>query len=448
MKKRLMMVMVAMGMACSLMACGLLGNTQDSEKTLTSKKDNFGFTLGKFSKKATIEEKVLYDKDNVKITATNLEYGEEAANLKLKIENNSKKKLTFSAGTMGYGVNAINGFMVSGGYLNCEADAGESIDEEMSFDYEELIVLGMKEIADIRVGFTISDEDFNNIYTKPVQIKTSLANSYDYSKNSKNYHKAITSKALKYTYDIDIPYFETDEIYSSNGIKVVSEGYMKNADGDRVLFLEVQNNSENMIYFQTSDLKVNEKKLYDGTWSYDCILAGCTTLVNIDVDYGIESYAENTKDFQQVETIGFTAQAENKDEYVVSEPSEITVTVPVIEKKLENDTEQEEGENTEDQKADAVVSTDEQSEGEVDADFKKMMDSYEDFFDEYIEFMKKYENSDDVAGMLNDYADYMTKYADYMQKLNDVDTDNLSTADAAYYTKVQARIVKKLAEIQ
>ena len=102
MKKRLMMVMVAMGMACSLMACGLSGNTQDSEKTLTSKKDNFGFTLGKFSKKATIEEKVLYDKDNVKITATNLEYGEEAANLKLKIENNSKKKLTFSAGTMGY----------------------------------------------------------------------------------------------------------------------------------------------------------------------------------------------------------------------------------------------------------------------------------------------------------------------------------------------------------
>lgn len=54
--------------------------------------------------------------------------------------------------------------------------------------------------------------------------------------------------------------------------------------------------------------------------------------MNIDVDYGIESYAENTKDFEQVETIGFTAQAENKDEYVVSEPSEITVTVPVIEK--------------------------------------------------------------------------------------------------------------------
>lgn len=79
--------MVAMGMACSLMACGLSGNTQDSEKTLTSKKDNFGFTLGKFSKKATIEEKVLYDKDNVKITATIWNRGgsSKSLNWKLKI---------------------------------------------------------------------------------------------------------------------------------------------------------------------------------------------------------------------------------------------------------------------------------------------------------------------------------------------------------------------------
>lgn len=60
-------------------------------KNFNIKKDNFGFTLGKFSKKATIEEKVLYDKDNVKITATNLEYGEEAANLKLKIKITVKR---------------------------------------------------------------------------------------------------------------------------------------------------------------------------------------------------------------------------------------------------------------------------------------------------------------------------------------------------------------------
>ena len=57
MKKRLIMVMVAMGMACSLMACGLSGNTQDSEKTLTSKKDNFGITLGSFLRKRQLKKK-------------------------------------------------------------------------------------------------------------------------------------------------------------------------------------------------------------------------------------------------------------------------------------------------------------------------------------------------------------------------------------------------------
>ena len=62
-------------------------------------------------------------------------------------------------------------------------------------------------------------------------------------------------------------------------------------------------------------------------------------------------------------------------------------------------------------------------------------------------FMKKYENSDDMAGMMTDYANYMKKYADYMEKLNAVDTQTLSTADAAYYLEVQARIMKKLSEI-
>lgn len=340
MKKKLIMVLIAMGMVCSLPACGVSENGKGTEKTSILKKDEFGVSLGEFSKKATIEEKVLYDKDNVKITATDLEYEEDAANLQLKIENNSKKKLTFSAGTMVNAVNAINGFMVNDGYLNCEVKAGESIEEEMSFDYGELILYGMKEIADIRVGFMISDEDWNDIYTKPVQIKTNLADSYDYSENSKNYHKTITSKAVKYTYDIDIPYFKTDKIYSSNGVEVVSEGYMKNADGDRVLLLEVQNNSDSMVYFRTNDLKINGKMVYEGSWSYDCILAGCTMLVNIDVDDAIDDLEEQKDSVQKIESIGFKVQAENEAQYVVSEPTDLVVAVPVIEGETEDSTEE------------------------------------------------------------------------------------------------------------
>lgn len=61
--------------------------------------------------------------------------------------------------------------------------------------------------------------------------------------------------------------------------------------------------------------------------------------------------------------------------------------------------------------------------------------------------MKKYEKATDTTSMLTDYADYMEKYADYMEKLDVVDEKELSTADAAYYVKVSARITKRLAKV-
>lgn len=87
------------------------------------------------------------------------------------------------------------------------------------------------------------------------------------------------------------------------------------------------------------------------------------------------------------------------------------------------------------------------TEATVDSDFKATMDSYEEFFNDYVDFMKKYKNSTDITSMASDYADYMTKYSDMMQKLNDIKSEDLSTADLAYYNEVNARITKKLAEV-
>ena len=83
----------------------------------------------------------------------------------------------------------------------------------------------------------------------------------------------------------------------------------------------------------------------------------------------------------------------------------------------------------------------------VTPEFKTAMDSYEEFFDENVEFKKKYEQSDDPTSMMPDLADYMTKYSETMQKLDEIDEDSLSDADLAYYTEVNARILKKLSEV-
>lgn len=82
----------------------------------------------------------------------------------------------------------------------------------------------------------------------------------------------------------------------------------------------------------------------------------------------------------------------------------------------------------------------------VTPEFKATMDEYEAFFDEYIAFMKTYQESDNALAMAADYASMMSRYADMMKKLEEVDESSLSTADAAYYAEVSARITQKLAE--
>ena len=75
------------------------------------------------------------------------------------------------------------------------------------------------------------------------------------------------------------------------------------------------------------------------------------------------------------------------------------------------------------------------------------MDSYEEFFDEYVSIMKKYKANPTDMSILSDYAKYMGQYADMMQKFEKWENEDLNTAEAAYYVDVQARITKKLLEV-
>lgn len=86
--------------------------------------------------------------------------------------------------------------------------------------------------------------------------------------------------------------------------------------------------------------------------------------------------------------------------------------------------------------------------GGVSAKFKKFVDGYEKFMDGYIDFMKKYKANPTDAELLSAYSDWMSDYADWAAKIEDVDQDELSVADAAYYLKVTARVTKKLSKVQ
>lgn len=93
-------------------------------------------------------------------------------------------------------------------------------------------------------------------------------------------------------------------------------------------------------------------------------------------------------------------------------------------------------------------SSDEQLVDGLRPEFKKAMDSYETFMNEYCDFMKKYAESDGTdIGLLADYTEYMSKYANVVEDFEAWDSEEMNTAETAYYLDVQTRINKRLLEV-
>lgn len=83
----------------------------------------------------------------------------------------------------------------------------------------------------------------------------------------------------------------------------------------------------------------------------------------------------------------------------------------------------------------------------VSPEFKKMVDGYEAFFDEYIEFMKSFKESGNSAKMLSEYKDFMSKYAETMKALEDLENEEMNADELKYYTDAVYRINKKLMNV-
>lgn len=125
-------------------------------------------------------------------------------------------------------------------------------------------------------------------------------------------------------------------------------------------------------------------------------------------------------------------------------------TLKNIKKSIDNDSNiSDESDTSSNDKTESKDTSDENvGDSEIRADVKETLDSYESFMNEYVEFMKKYNDSDDTASMLADYSKMMTKYADYTQKINALNDKDLTTAENAYLLEVQSRVLTKLNEIQ
>ena len=182
--------------------------------------------------------------------------------------------------------------------------------------------------------------------------------------------------------------------------------------------------------FTVNYSKIDNKYYADNEDGYSLALTYDTEeeTMTISLDAPNDESETNSKTSEEDSTITKDSTEENQD---VDQSGE-------TEESSEQSTEPEENAETADNSEELVDG--------MRPEFKEAMDSYEVFFDEYCDFMKKYSESSDVTALLSDYTDYMAKYADAMQKLDELGEEELNSAELKYYTEVMGRINQKLVE--
>lgn len=284
------------------------------------------YELREFKKGATIEETVLVDENGVKITATELTYGNYSAEVALLIENNSDKDLSFIANSIGYSCNSVNGYMVPEGYLNCDVAAGKKASDTISIGYDTLMLYGIFEIADIEIGFDISDDDYNHTYTGPITLRTSAADGYDYE--TPCYRESIASKESQAMYDYSVPYFSDDVVYEESGLVITSQAVMTNKDGDSILLLEIKNTTDAIVGASTTNIDINGLRVCDSTWSYDSINPGKTAIVDIDLSAVLEPEYLEVYGIKEVGHVDLDVNFKDTGSNEIVPAAHLSVTIP------------------------------------------------------------------------------------------------------------------------
>ena len=181
---------------------------------------------------ATISETVLLDESGVKITAKSLSEDELfGTELKLMIENNSGKDLTFQCRN-----SSVNGYMMDA-MMSVDVADGKKANDAMTFMSSDLETCGIEAIADMEFSFHIfTTEDWDtHLDTPKIQLKTSIADSYEYKFDDSG-----------------------DVAYEGNDIKIVVKGL---SEDDSIfgpgIVVYLENNGKKDITVQARDVSVN-----------------------------------------------------------------------------------------------------------------------------------------------------------------------------------------------
>ena len=184
----------------------------------------------------TLAETVLFDQDDIRITATGLStdslFGPE---LNLLVENDSAQNIVVQPNYC-----MVNGYMMDG-LLSADVAAGKKANDTLDFLSNALARCGIETITDIELDLVVSDGDsWQTLYeTGPVILQTSAAGQYTQ------------------TYDDS-----GEEIYNQNGIRVVAKSVNDDLFGMGIKFY-LENNTDKTVIINADNVSVNGYMMTD-----------------------------------------------------------------------------------------------------------------------------------------------------------------------------------------
>ena len=211
---------------------------------------------------SNIAESIIYNENDITITAKSLSYDDYDVNLDLLIENNSNENITVQTRLA-----SINDIMVDPSF-SCDVVSGKKVNDSISFSNDELSAYKIDSIKTIEFYFTIFNADtWDDIADSSIIC--------------------LQTDAINYTQTIDDSGFTAVD---ADGFKIVTKDIAYDDLFENYnLNLYIQNNTTNNVTIQVRDVSVNGFMIDP---SFSCDVAANKMAYN-DISFSEEDLVEN-----------------------------------------------------------------------------------------------------------------------------------------------------------
>ena len=155
-------------------AVSIEGGIEEMNAEVTTEEPKVEESLTESNDIVTVEEQVIYDDNDIKITVKGLDDSWFGTELKVLIENNSDKTVMVQPRDT-----SVNGYMVTA-LMSAEVAPGKKINDGITFETTGLKECGIEQIATMEFALAVIDSETWDyiVETDPIIVDTSVANSY------------------------------------------------------------------------------------------------------------------------------------------------------------------------------------------------------------------------------------------------------------------------------